>query len=94
MQRLRKNLSTIPSVQVFDRGAKTCNLLTFRKKGKSAELIQQALDKHSVFYGLSTKEWGVIDYKEKGVDWTIRLSPHYFNTLEEMDRLAEIIENI
>ena len=94
MQRLKKNLSTIPSVQVFDRGAKTCNLLTFRKEGKSAEVIQQALDKHSVFHGLSTKEWGVIDYKEKGVDWTIRLSPHYFNTLEEMDRLGEIIENI
>ena len=94
MQRLKKNLSTIPSVQVFDRGAKTCNLLTFRKEGKSAEVIQQALDKHSVFHGLSTKEWGVIDYKEKGVDWTIRLSPHYFNTLEEMDRLGEIIENM
>lgn len=94
MQKLRTNLAAIPNIKIFDKGAKTCNLLTFRKEGKSAPTIQQVLDKHGVFHGLSTKEWGVIDYGEKGVDWTIRLSPHYFNTLTEMDRLAEIIERI
>lgn len=94
MQRLKHNLAAIPSVAVFDKGAKTCNLLTFRKGDKSASSIQKVLAEHSVFHGLSTKEWGVIDYGKKGVDWTIRLSPHYFNTLEEMDRLTEIIESI
>lgn len=94
MQRLKHNLAAIPNVKIFDKGAKTCNLLTFRKGDKSAPAIQKVLNEHSVFHGLSTKEWGVIDYGKKGVDWTVRLSPHYFNTLEEMDRLAEIIESI
>lgn len=94
MQRLKQNLAATPNVKVFDKGAKTCNLLTFRKGDKSASVIQKVLDEHYVFHGLSTKEWGVIDYGKKGVDWTIRISPHYFNTLEEMDRLAEIIESI
>ena len=94
MQRLNNNLAAIPSVKIFDKGTTTCNLLTFRKSEKSATTIQKVLDKNKVFHGLSTKEWGVIDYGEKGVDWTIRLSPHYFNTLREMDRLAEIIESI
>ncbi len=94
MQRLKHNLAAIPNVKIFDKGAKTCNLLTFRKGDKSAPAIQKVLNDHSVFHGLSTKEWGVIDYGKKGVDWTVRLSPHYFNTLEEMDRLAEIIESI
>jgi len=36
-------------------------------------------------------EWGLIDFKEKGVDWVIRFSPHYFNTMAEMDKVAEIL---
>jgi selenocysteine lyase/cysteine desulfurase len=37
-------------------------------------------------------EWGLIDFQKKGIDWAIRLSPHYFNTMDEIDRVSEIIE--
>jgi len=94
MKRLRKNLSNIPDIKLFDNGTKTCNILTFRKKNVSAEKIMEHLDSNNVFFSLSQKHWGLIDYTKKGIDWTIRLSPHYFNTLEEMDKVSEIIENI
>lgn len=94
MQRFRSVLATIPTVRTFDRGTHTGNILTFRKDDTSLERIQEVFDKHKVYHNISTKNWGVIDYAKKGVDWTIRLSPHYFNTLAEMDEVANIIETM
>ena len=94
MQRFRANLAAIPTVKTFDKGSRTANILTFRKDNKSQEQIQAVFDKNKVYHNVSTKNWGVIDYAKKGVEWTIRLSPHYFNTLAEMDKVAEIIDSI
>lgn len=94
MTHLRNNLTSLSKVRLFDNGSKLCNILTFRKEGKSLEEIEKVLDLNNVFFSVSQKEWGVIDYNKKGIDWTIRLSPHYFNTLEEMDKVSEIIEAI
>lgn len=92
--RLRHNLEAIPKVTQYDRGSVQGNIITFRKDGKSLDAIKLELDEHNVFYSTSTLEWGLIDFKKKGVDGVIRLSPHYFNTEAEMDRVAEIIEAI
>ncbi len=94
MQRFRANLATIPTVQTYDKGTHTGNILTFRKQDKSLARIQQVFDQHKVYHNVSTKNWGIIDYAKKGVEWTIRLSPHYFNTLAEMDEVASIIDRI
>ena len=94
VQQLRANLKAIPNVSLYDRGTNTCNIITFRKAGKSLEDIQQHLNAAKVFYSVSTLDFGVIDFAKKGIDYAVRLSPHYFNTLEEMDKVAEIIEGI
>lgn len=89
--RLRDNLSTIKGVTVYDKGTRLGNLITFKKAGISLEDLKEHLDDNEVYYSVSTLEWGLIDFKEKGVEWVIRLSPHYFNTLEEMDKVASIV---
>ena len=94
MNRLRDNLSNISEVTQYDQGSKKCNILTFRKEGLSLQTIKEKLEQNNVFFSVSNREWGVIDYKKKEIDGTIRLSPHYFNTLVEMDRVAEIIADI
>ena len=94
IERLRGNLAAIPSVTCYDLGTQTSNILTFRKEGRTLEDIQQAFSNHLIFYGVSQKHQGQIDFNKKGVDWVIRLSPHYFNTVEEIDRLSTIIEEI
>lgn len=94
MARLRENLSNVTALRLFDNGTKTCNILTFRKEGKSLEKIKEELDLNNIFYSVSTKEWGLIDFSKKGIDWAIRLSPHYFNTIEEIDKVSEIIERM
>ncbi len=91
---LRGNLSAIPGVQLHDKGDRLASIITFTKEGISKEQMIAGLDDHRVFYSLSSRQHAVIDFEEKGLDWVIRFSPHYFNTLEEMDRVAEIVERI
>ena len=88
---LRNNLKNIEGVSVYDKGSQMGNLVTFRKAGIDLEQLQAHLDDHEVYYSVSTLEWGLIDFKEKGVEWVIRFSPHYFNTVAEMDKVAEIL---
>lgn len=94
IRRLRNNLGDMDGVKLFDKGSKKCNILTFRKDLKTLEQIKSSLDENKVFFSVSKKEWGLIDFEKKGVDWAIRLSPHYFNTLDEMDSVADIIDRI
>lgn len=94
MKRLRNNLSAIPSVTCYDLGTETSNIFTFRKEGKTLEETQHCFSKKNVYYGVSQKNQGQIDFNKKGVDWVVRLSPHYFNTKEEIDSISEIIEEM
>ena len=94
MSHLRSNLSSIKGVRTYDMGSRQGNILTFRKDGKSLEELQHSLNYNNVFHSVSEKEWGFIDFNKKKVDWVVRLSPHYFNTLEEVDQVSNIIDAI
>ncbi len=94
MMRLRKNLSSVSGINLYDRGSNKCNILTFTKDNKSLESITTQLNSNHVIYSVSHKNWGIIDFDKKRVEWVIRISPHYFNTLAEMDKVSEIIDEI
>ncbi|NNC83726.1 MAG: aminotransferase class V-fold PLP-dependent enzyme, partial [Flavobacteriales bacterium] len=93
-ERLLSNLSSLEGVHVLDQGSRVANIITLRKEGCSLEEMQDHLDRHDVVYSVTRKSNAYIDFDKKQVDWAIRISPHYFNTLEEMDRLASIIESV
>jgi cysteine desulfurase / selenocysteine lyase len=92
--RLRYNLSQIPNIQLLDLGSKVCNIITFHIKGKTLAEVDAYLKANNIYFSQSLKSYAIIDYKKKGVEWAIRFSPHYFNTFEEMDRVAEILKSI
>ena len=94
MAHFRKNLSGIPGIRLFDIGLKICNILTFVKDGVSLKETKEKLDKNNVLFSISKKESAFIDFNKKEIDWAIRLSPHYFNTIEEIDKTVEIIDGI
>lgn len=94
LTQLKSKLSSIQNVTLLDKGNITSNILTFTKEGKSLDEMKSKLDQNKVYYSISLKSNAFIDFSKKQVEWAIRLSPHYFNTLEEMDRLAEIIQEI
>ena len=89
---MEKQLSALEGVQCFDRGSRRAAILTFRKAGKSLEATCTYLDAHEVYYSVVQQSSAQYDFGKKGIDWAIRLSPHYFNTPEEVERLGAIVK--
>ncbi|MDF9797114.1 cysteine desulfurase/selenocysteine lyase [Catalinimonas alkaloidigena] len=91
---LRKRLSALSGVRLFDQGTRKCNIISLQKEGKSLEQIQAKLDAENVIYSTANRSSALLDFDKKGIDWVVRLSPHYFNTLEEIDQVVDIIDHI
>lgn len=91
MDRLRTGLHQLDGLVLMDRGSRQSNILTFHIAHQSLPSLEAALRHRRVVFTVQHPHFALIDFQRKGVDWVIRLSPHYFNTLEEMDEVVDII---
>jgi selenocysteine lyase/cysteine desulfurase len=62
--------------------------------GRDANDLVAALRERRVHTSASTRTSGVLDMDDKGVASTLRVSPHYYNTEDELDTLVEALEEI
>lgn len=91
---IRQGLREIDKVTVHDKGAELAGLVTFHLNGSDPVYIKKFLANKNINVAISIRNFAVIDYDAKKVDWTIRVSPHYYNTADEADRLFEAVREI
>lgn len=91
---LRNQLSQIDRIKVLDKGPDVGGLVTFHVQGSEPRYIVSELLKRKINVVPSFRAFAVIDFDEKGVEWAIRASPHYYNTTEELDIFIESIKEI
>lgn len=93
---LRTELQLVNNVRVLDKGPELASLVTFTVEGADPGTIVNGLLKRKINVVPSFRAFGVIDFDEKNVQWAVRASPHYYNTLDELytfiDSLKEIIK--
>ncbi|MGW2116987.1 aminotransferase class V-fold PLP-dependent enzyme [Streptomyces zhihengii] len=89
--RLRDRLEPVPGVRVLDRGPRLAALVTFQVEGWQPQPFKEAMDARGINSALSFREFAQFDFGDKGVDWCLRLSPHYYNTEEEVDHVADAV---
>ncbi len=94
LKSLRDGLSAIEGIRVLDKGSFLSNIITFHKTGSELNEVEDMLKKERVYYSVSRREYAVIDFAKKNVDWAIRLAPHYFNTNEEIQKVIDIISSL
>ena len=87
---LRKNLEK-GGFKVLDIGKNLSSIVTFCGPDNDLENIQKVLRENNVFFSVSYKNSALIDFADKKVDGAVRLSPHYFNTLEEIEKVSDIL---
>ncbi|MGI9652562.1 aminotransferase class V-fold PLP-dependent enzyme [Chryseobacterium sp. RLHN22] len=87
---LRINLAE-SGFKVLDIGKNLSAIVTFCGQDNDLENIQTVLKENNVFFSASYKHSALIDFTDKKVDGAVRLSPHYFNTLEEIEKVSEIL---
>jgi cysteine desulfurase/selenocysteine lyase len=91
MDHLRDGLGQIKSIVVTENGSRSGSIVTFTSYEKPLEQIKQILNAGKVSYTVGFRQFALIDFNKKNVDWVIRLSPHYFNTTNEIDKVLDIL---
>jgi selenocysteine lyase/cysteine desulfurase len=90
----RSQLRTIPGLRLFDRGRRQCAIVTAALTGWTGGQLVEELAKLGINTSASLREFGILDFDAKGVDSVVRISPHYYNTHEEIDQLAGALTDI
>ena len=92
--RLRNGLAEIDGVRILDRGRERCAIVTFALAGSQPDALEAELSARHINSSVSLREYAVFDFDEKGVDWCIRLSPHYYNTEDEVDQVVAAVRDL
>jgi selenocysteine lyase/cysteine desulfurase len=94
----RERLAAIPGVRVLDRGPVVCAIATAELGGRPAEEVKLALRAQGINTSSPARDDAVIDMDEKRAASALRVSPHYYNTADEIDTavaaLVEVMETI
>lgn len=91
---LRERLAGIPGVAVHDEGAQRCAIVTFTKQGIPAPDISDRLREAGINTSVTSVESARFDFQARGLTEVVRVSPHYYNTLDELDRLCGFVEHM
>ncbi len=82
----REELRKLNHIQLLDKGTDLGGIVTINTPTMPADQLKALLDKNDINTSLSHRSSAVIDFDEKGVAWVLRISPHYYNTVDEIDR--------
>lgn len=91
-ERLRENLKN-SGLQVWDQGNNLGSIITFCSPNGDLENIQKVLKENNVFFSVTYKNSALIDFTNKNINGIVRLSPHYFNTVDEIETVSEILKS-
>jgi selenocysteine lyase/cysteine desulfurase len=91
---LRQRLAAIDGIEVADVGSDKCAIVTFRSKVMAAEDIRMALRLEKINVSVSSSQSQRLDLPARGIDTLVRASPHYYNTVEDIERLCSAVSAI
>jgi len=91
---LRGELGRIPGVRVLDEGSRVCAIVTATIEGWAAGDVVKALATRRINTVATLREYAIMDFDRKHVTSAVRLSPHYYNTLEEIRGAADCIREL
>jgi cysteine desulfurase/selenocysteine lyase len=91
---LRLLLAEVSGVHVLDRGIEKSGIVTFNHERVEAAEIVAGLKNSGINVSMGTPEYSQVDYIAHQVSSLVRVSPHVFNTREELERCVEIVRGL
>ena len=89
--RLQTGLTSVPGLRLLDEGDHLASLLLFTLPSQTPDRVQVALKQQQINFSMSFTNFALIDWQRKGVEWALRLSPHYYNTDAEIDTAIDVV---
>jgi selenocysteine lyase/cysteine desulfurase len=91
---LRTKLTALPGLRVLDRGKELAAIVTVEVAGRHASDLVTYLRARNINTSATVREYAVIDMDEKRAVSALRVSPHYYNTEEELDTLLAALQSL
>lgn len=87
----RQRLAALPGARVLDRGTARCAIATAAFDGHDGADLKLRLRARGINTSAPSREDAVIDMDAKGTTSALRISPHYYNTEQEVDQAIEAL---
>jgi selenocysteine lyase/cysteine desulfurase len=91
---LRRKLAELSGIRVLDRGSELASIVTVEVAGWDATELSRQLRTRGINTSASLRAYAVIDMDEKRAASALRLSPHYYNTEEEIERVVDELRTL
>ncbi len=91
---LRERLGGVPGVTMLDRGRRVGAIVTLDLAGRDPVAVMGQLRAQGINTGSATREAAVLDFDDKGVAGALRVSPHYYNTPDEIGRFVDALTDL
>ena len=89
----RTLLAEIDGARLLDRGARLGAIVTLELPNTEPHTLLETLRHERINTSLSFRHHATIDFAEKEVEWALRVSPHYYNTAEEIHTFVEALRD-
>lgn len=90
--RLRNGISEINGLRLLDLGPEQSSIITVEISGQKAQDVLHGLRHENINTSVGYRSFALIDFEAKDVEWALRISPHYYNTDEEVDILISALK--
>lgn len=91
---VRAGVSQIKNLTLLDKGKHLSSIITLKIPHRQAHEVLAALRQKNINTSVGYKSFALLDFEAKQVDWALRISPHYYNTEQEVDQLLTALKNI
>lgn len=84
---VRKGISEMSGLRLLDIGPEQSSIITVEIPNQKAREVLHDLRSQNINTSVGYKNFALIDFEAKHVEWALRISPHYYNTEEEVQTL-------
>ena len=91
---LRTRLSQVAGIDMLEKGHPFSSIVTFYPHHASHDKLKKELDRLRVNCSTIWPSSALIEYQQRSIPWAFRWSPHYFNTLDELDQAVNKLSQL
>jgi cysteine desulfurase / selenocysteine lyase len=91
--KLRASLEEIPAITLHDVPPFSCAIVPFSVEGWEALAVNKYLYERGINVSPSGPSSTLLDATARGLPTMLRASPHYYNSVEEIERLADALRS-
>lgn len=91
---VREAVSGISHLRLLDIGEHQSSIITVEIPNRKPQEVLTELRQQGINTSVGYRNFALIDFNAKQVEWALRISPHYYNTESEVEKLILAIKEL